>query len=198
MNKNSFKNHISGYWIFYLLAAVISTILWSTIVSFWTKDKKEEVVTVWVMAFDANISELTNKLENEKPEYLNHVRLTFNDYENELSKISFDGLGSNYDLAILPESFLSKVAVERLYSTLDDTTINTIFGSQSYYKIDEKNYGIEIFNKSEEDNGLITYTKEGIEPENYYIFINKNSLHMGKINNSQYDGGISVIKTLLS
>lgn len=195
--KKSFKNHISGYWFLYVIAAVISAILWSTVVIFWTKDKKEEVVTVWIMAYDAKVGELTSELEKEKPEYLKHVRLTFNDYENELTKISFDGLGSNYDLAILPESFLSKVAIERMYVQLDNVIIDTILGEQTYWQTNEYNYGIEIFNKSNDDNGLITYTKEGIEPENYYIFINKNSLHMGEINNSKYDGGLSVIKTLL-
>ncbi|MBO6280632.1 MAG: hypothetical protein J6M95_03525 [Bacilli bacterium] len=197
MMKKNFKNHISGYWFLYVIAAVISAILWSTVVIFWTKDKKEEVVSVWIMAYDAKVGELTNELENEKQEYLKHIRLTFNNYENELTKISFDGLGSNYDLAILPESFLSKVAVQRIYTKLDSNLVDTILGEQIYYQMDEYNYGIEIFNKSDDDNGLITYTKEGIEPENYYIFINKNSLHMGEINNSKHDGGISIIKTLL-
>ena len=199
MNKKFHKinTHISNSWIFYVLSAVVSIILWSTAVVFVTKDKKEEVVTVYALAYSADVKSITSDLEENKDDYLKHVRFTFSDYTMELSNMTYEGLGKNYDIAILPESFLKRVAIPRFYIELDTTLINETFGVQKYYQFESKNFGIEIFNKDDIDDGLIKYTKKDVTPENYYLFINKSSLHMGEINDSSRSGGINVIKRLL-
>lgn len=196
-NKNYLKNHISNYWIIYLISALLSFVLWSTMIMIYTKDKKEDIVSIWLMSFNANIKEINNKLEEDKPDYLKHVRLTFVDHENDLVVSTYNTRGINYDIAILPESFLDKILIERTYASLDENYLNNEFQNLDYYQIDNVKYGIKIFDKDEEDNGLINYTKEGFEKENYYVFLNKKSIHMGEINQSRYSGGISVLKTLL-
>ena len=197
MKKNSFKTHISHYWFIYIAVAIVSAILWSTIVTFWTRDKKKEVVTVWAMAYNAKIAQITEKLETNRPDYLKHVRFTYSDYDNELASMSYNGLGAAYDIAILPETFLDKIAVEKTYSVLDENYLTENIGVLSYYEKDSNKLGIKIFDKNGEDTGLISYTKEGIENQNFYVFLSKKSLHMGKINGSEHDGGIKVLKTIL-
>ena len=45
--------------------------------------------------------------------------------------------------------------------------------------------------------GLVTFNQEESD-ENCYLFINNKSLHMGKYNNSKYDGAINILKEILN
>lgn len=196
-NKGKLEQHLSRYWYLYLLFVLVSSIIWSMAVVFYTKDKKKEIVSIWVASYDANVSELTNKLEDNKPDYLKHVRLTFFNRDSQLLSLAYNSMAVSYDMVVLPETFSGKVALARTYSILDADYLEQSIPSIEYYETNDNKYGIKIYDKNTEDNSLITYAKDGFEKENYYVFLNKKSLHMGEINKSQYDGGIQVLKTLL-
>lgn len=197
MKKDRLKTHIYSFWPLYIIFSVVSILLWSTIVTFWTKDKKEEVVKVWVMSYGLDVSKMNEKLEENMPSYLKHVRTTFQDRKNVFIDMIYEGLGEGYDIAILPMEFIEKTNIEKTYCSLDERYFASDFYDMNYYEKEGVKYGIEIFDKGDEDDSLITYTKEGEERDNYYVFLNKNSLHFSEVNNSNYDGGLAVLKTLL-
>ena len=196
-NKELFETHVSSYWVTYLLYAICAIFIWCYAVTLFTKDRPKEVVTLWIMAYDINQEEYTNYLENNKPDYLKHVRVTFELKGNEYASIKYQGIGASCDIVILPESFINSFLNVSNYIELDTETINELYGDIEYYYINNKPYGIKIFDSNDIDNGLIKYTKEDTENENYYIFLNIKSLHMDNLNNSKYDGGLEVLRLIL-
>ncbi len=195
--KESFQTHLATHWYIYLFYALIAIFLWTYAVTLVTRDKPKEVVTIWIMTYDIELAEFTEALENNRPEYLKHIRVNFEDRTAPYVDIKYQGIGVDNDIVILPESFVAKGSAAYGYQVLHKEYLESIMPGLEYYTIDDNAYGIKIFDKDDTDDGLIKYTNETDEKENYYLFINKKSLHMGKINNSQYDGGIKVLRMLL-
>ena len=197
MNKEKFETHISTHWFIYLIYSIIAIFIWSYAVTLYTKDRPKEVVTVWIMAYDADQNALTLKLESSKADYLKHVRVTFEDRRGEYVTIKYQGIGVDSDIVVLPESFLENNNVASTYLMLNTDYLSSAIGDLEYYTVDYKAYGIKIFDKNDTDDGLIKYTTDDIENENYYLLIKKKSLHMGSLNNASMDGGINVLRMLL-
>ena len=197
-NKELLSAHVANHWISYLIYAIVATFIWCYAITLWTKDKPKEVVTIYVLSYGCESDNLASKLEEVKDDYLRHVRVNYDDRTNPYVNIKYQGLGTSCDIVIVPESFIESMGVESVYSSLDKDYMTSIFGELEYYTIDEKYYGIKLFDKNSEDNGYIKFKLEDTEDENYYIFLNKKSLHMGEINNSDMDGAIKILKELLN
>ena len=72
--------------------------------------------------------------------------------------------------------------------------------SQDIYINQDVKCGIKIYSKDTHSGMLdnfITYNNDDSE-EDYYMFINRKSLHLGEFNDSPYNGAISVLKGLLN
>lgn len=197
-NKEVFYSHLATHWIIYVAYALAAIFAWSYAVVLFTQDKPEEVVTVWVLAYDIDSAALTEKLEDDMPDYLKHVRVDFQDRTQSFANTAYLGAGSSADIQILPESFIAEYGIAKQYLMLDTGYLSGILGDVGYYYADDNAYGIKIFDKDRGGDGLIKYTEENTEKENYYVLINKKSLHMGKLNDSRSSGGIEVIKGLLT
>ena len=195
-NKELFETHLTSNWHWYLIYTLFAIFIWCYAVILVTKDKPKEVVTVWVMAYDIN-SDYVDYLEANKPDYLKHVRVSFELKGNDYASIKYQGIGTSQDIVILPESFLEEYLDLTTLIELDTDIINEKYGNQEYYYVDGKPYGIKVFDTTDEDNGYITYTKEDTTNESYYIFLNNKSLHMGNLNNSKYDGALEILRLLL-
>ena len=196
-DKESFIAHLSTHWYFYVAYALIAAFIWTYAVTLFTMDKPQEVVTVWVFAYDADEALLAEKLEDDKPDYLRHVRLSFYDREDAYANVVYQAVNEDTDILVLPESFIAEYVPIEKYLALDTGYLDKTLGVKDYYLSGDKAYGIKIFGEENEDSGLIKFTKDGTERENYYILINKGSLHMGKLNGSDLAGGVEVIKDLI-
>lgn len=198
-NRENFEAHLSTNWHIYLIYAIIAIFIWSYAVVLFTKDKPKEVVTMWILSYGINEEELVNKLESSKPEYLKHVRVNFVDRNDQFANIKYQGLGIDCDIVILPESYINGTSTLASFINLDTEFIKNNIGDVEFYNIESRTFGIKIFDKTSDDDELIKYKDDSDETEddNYYVFLNKKSLHMGSLNNSNFDGGIDVLRMLL-
>ncbi len=107
------------------------------------------------------------------------------------------------DIIILKGSFLEGVSYRKYLGLTEEEMIELVVDGYSFLSSDEKYYGIKIHENGREGGMLseyITYTSKGADDEiiddDYYMFIRKDSLHMGKYNDNELDGAISVIRKM--
>ena len=110
------------------------------------------------------------------------------------------GFRDSADMIIIPESKIDYIAFKNTLVLTDDMMSEFTSKHYDYYSVDGVNYGIKVYSKDTKEgilSGYITFEQEDSD-EDYYLFISNKSLHMGKYNNSQYDGAIIVLKEILN
>ena len=196
-NKEVFRSHLATHWYIYIAYAIIAVLVWNYAITLHTQDKPQEVVTVWVLSYDIDAAALTADLERDMPEYLKHVRVNFQDREDAFANVAYQGMGADMDILILPESFIVEYEIAQRYLALDVKYLNTLLGNVDYYMVDEKAYGIKIHDKESDLVGNIKFDKDIAEKEDYYILINPNSLHFSELNESEFSGGLDILRSLI-
>ena len=102
------------------------------------------------------------------------------------------------DILIVPES---KLDTFHTYSfvKLDDLFVNSFCSSvYEFYDFDNIHCGLKIYSQDTCSGILDEYIRYSNDEsnENYYMFINEESYHLGNFNNSKYNGAINVLKGL--
>lgn len=189
--KKSFSKHLSSFWYVYVAWALFAVMFTNWLIGMLTKPKPEEYVTVFIGSYSTS-SPLYQKLNEEKSDYLKFVEVecySINDTETYYTM--WQVYGASADIVILPESQLEDVALSAYYIPLSSSLLTEWGVTQTYsYDKDGKPYGIKVFDKTEKTgvcSEYIEYTMKDKEVENYYLLINKDSVHLTGIKETIYE-----------
>lgn len=199
MTKSELKTHIQTKWIYYILsifAAFIVSILSITIASAPTKKEK---VSIFLTCYNVE-NNFSAYMDSIKPDYLEIIDLNIRHKEDTYYGMVVSAFVKDADIVLIPESKIEYINV-RDFLILNDDIVNELTEKHfDYYSIDDIKYGLKIYSKDSKEGilkGLVTFNQEESD-ENCYLFINNKSLHMGKYNNSKYDGAINILKEILN
>ena len=172
--KFSFKNHfVHRLYAYILLVILVPSILVYGII-LWTNPKAEEKFTVFVDGslnnskdFESFIKENTNNKNKEVTVYSSLSSLS-------IYTVMFQTQGLESDLLILSDNGIKQSYVSNFIEIKSDMP----YYSTTNKSFDGKHYGIQIYNGQQ--GYLSNYIKfdEGI---NYFIYLNKNSVHASKL-----------------
>ncbi len=199
MTKSELKTHIQTKWIYYILsifAAFIVSILSITIASAPTKKEK---VSIFLTCYNVE-NNFSAYMDSIKPDYLEIIDLNIRHKEDTYYGMVVSAFVKDADIVLIPESKIEYINV-RDFLILNYDIVNELTEKHfDYYSIDDIKYGLKIYSKDSKEGilkGLVTFNQEESD-ENCYLFINNKSLHMGKYNNSKYDGAINILKEILN
>lgn len=170
----SFKNHfVHRLYAYILLVLILPSVLVYGII-LWTNPKANEVFSIFVDAnlidnksFESFIKENTDSKNKEINVYSSLSSLS-------IYTVMFQTQGLESDLLILSDNGVNQSYVTNFIELKSDMS----YYSSTNKIYDGKHYGIQIY------DGQEGYLSEYIKYENdinYYVFINKNSVHTSKI-----------------
>ena len=175
--KFPFLTHLKKCAIFYILATLLVPPVFTYFVYLKNRAKNYEVFSLFVSANLKDKVGMKGLLKTSLPEDLeiNCYSCDINDstfatYYSAKSEIS--------DIIILQESFIKQFD----YIPYLDITSLTSFDLSNGYAKDEKTYGLVL--KNQEHNYLSEYIN--YSDDNYYVFINKKSVHLNNIGPDTY------------
>ena len=181
------KTHLLRRLPFYLLTAVLLPSLVTYGVLLRTNPKEEEIFSLFI---EANVKD-SKALEGFVRENTSLQNKEINVYSSPSSlktySVLFQTQGLSSDLLILSES-----AFQASYAShfIELNSSSPDF-EESNKKVEEKHFGIELFNG---ETGYLTSLLEYKEKKKYYAFINKQSVHASSF---QKEGKTDQILTLL-
>ena len=197
--KSGFLNHVKLKWKYYLLGILVSFVVSLITITTSSAPTRKEKISIFLSCYKTDYT-FNDYIESIKPDYLEIIEVR-SIHKNDLYYGTIiKGMRKTVDLFIVPESkidyIITKNCLELTDNMIDDLTDN----NYDYYSVDGINYGLKIYNKDNHQGILedIVYFDSGELEEDYYLFINNKSYHMGDYNNSKYDGLVNVLKEILN
>lgn len=172
----------------YLLWLLICVMVWAWIFTMMTDTSRAKKVTVLISSPAVSEYALSEKLEETKPEGIKLIKARPMSYEAIRT-----GSSSEADIFIVPES--------ELIEHIEELSEITCFDGFDSFVSDGKIYGVLAFDPETgigAASGFITYAVPGAEAERYYICFNKDSMHIGDLNDSKDDAAIKVALDILA
>lgn len=199
MTKVEFKTHINLNWKYYILGIIASFLLSLTAITIASYPTKKEKVAIFLTCYktEGNIKEYFDSI---KPEYLETIELNIKHKEDTYYGTVIKGYRKTADIMIIPESKINYIITKNCLVLSDDIMNELSDKTFDYYSFQDVKYGIKIYSKDTNEGILkdyVVFNKEGSE-EDYYLFININSMHLGELNNSKYDGAVIILKEILN
>lgn len=190
---NIFKTVLKK-WYLYVIAIGLSIFGCSYYVNFINMPRNEQTISLFISSYTSDTSKVKKYLESKSPSYLREIDITNIQPDSSNLEYFFVNKGLNRaDIFILHESLLTKELLENQFAMLDNDYLSNYFS----YESEATNHGIVVHKKDGEDHKLITFKKDGKDDQNFYLFFRINSLHIGKLNNSNYDTAINLTKAIL-
>lgn len=175
--KFPFLTHLKKCAIFYILATLLVPPIFTYFVYLKNRAKNYEVFSLFVSANLKDKVGMKGLLKTSLPE-----DLEINCYSCDLNDSTFatyySAKSEISDIIILQESFIKQFD----YIPYLDITSLTSFDLSNGYEKDEKTYGLVL--KNQEHNYLSEYIN--YSDDNYYVFINKKSVHLNNIGPDTY------------
>lgn len=197
-----FLEHLTERWYVYVLWAVFAVITCIWIFSMVTSAGKAKKITVFVSGYECNVKGLHDKLSEELPQGIEEIAVRY-------ALVSDVNYGVYYstvalvdsDIIILPESRVFGDDCEAKFCALSLALAREYFGENEYYFVGGNAYGIRVYDKTTGSGACkdyITYSRAGNAEENYWLFFNKSSMHLGEFAGSESNSAVTVAKRLLS
>lgn len=181
-------------WYIFVVWAVISVILWHWITDLLTRPSSDEKISVFVCSENCGQAELVEKLQAARPEYIVQLEFKWVSSSDPMFAVYYDAFAvDGGDLIILPESKLNEYSYVD-FLELDISAVESVYNrSFDYYRTEDgKAYGIEI----DVLNSLGVQNQESSE-QKYYLFFNKNSMHLGVLKDSARNAAVILAEVFL-
>ena len=175
--KFSFLTHLKKCAIFYILATLLVPPIFTYFVYLKNRTKNYEIFSIFVSANLKDKVGIKNFLKISLPEDL-EINCYSCDINDSTFATYYSSKGEISDIIILQESFIKQFD----YIPYLDITSLTSFDLNNGYVKDEKTYGLSL--KNQEHNYLSQYID--YSDDNYYVFINKKSVHLNNIGPDTY------------
>ena len=196
--KNNLKEALKRQSLFYLLIIIFSILLSSFTLNFISKPKKEHLFTAFISSYTTDREKIDAIFENNKPDYINKIMINLFSNDDPNFNIYYSSFGLKHsDLIIIPESRIKNPDIVTYYCSLSKNIIDK-YNFSNFYTINDAYYGIKLNNGNNDINDLLTLSKEGMEEENYYMFLNKNSYHIGELGKSKSEAVFSYMALLMN
>ena len=168
-------------YVFLLMASVI---VWAWVYNLCTETGAAKKVVVYIDSTSVSDAAMRAELNENKPEGIKIIKV----YPFSYAFFS-SGAPSDADIYIMPESDMDK------YS---DLLLPIDMSGEDFFIKGGKPLGIRIFNASENTGAATSFIDySGAEPQDYYICINRSSVHAGG-ENSADRAAFEVIETILA
>ena len=175
--KYPFLTHLKKCAVFYILAALLVPPVFTYFVYLKNRAKSYEIFSLFVSADLKDKVGMKNLLKTYLPEDI-EINCYSCDINNSAFGTYYSAKGEISDIVILQESLIAQFD----YIPYLEITSLTSFDLEGGYSRDEKVYG--LVSKNEEHNYLGEYIN--YSDEDYYIFINKKSVHLNNIGPDAY------------
>lgn len=195
---SKFLNHFISKWYKYLFALILAIVLWILLIDLFVAPKKNEKIGIFIGSY--GMSEKINEAIT-KPDYLREINFYDVNINESYYFILFSSYASSgdFDMAIVAESQFRESDIQ-YYEKINQEKFEGSFGVFDYYRVNDDIYGVKVYD-SETNQGILTdyiaFEDEGFE-EDYYLFFSNSSIHLGPLNDSQYDGLYEILKELLN
>ena len=182
--------YLLSKWYVFVAWAVLSAVFWLWIVDLITRPTAEQKLSVFVCSESCEQSSLLEELGKVRPEYAVQLDFKWVRPNDNLFGEYYDAFAVyGGDIIIMPKSKLSEISYVD-YFELDVEKVESRFGKTEYYYAANGNaYGIEI-----EVEKSIGAQASG---DTYYLFFNKNSLHLGDWTGSPRDGALILAQVFI-
>ncbi|MGM9608878.1 MAG: hypothetical protein ACI3XE_01485 [Eubacteriales bacterium] len=186
------KNIFSKFYL-YLLWAMIAAMLWGWIFSFVTNTTPSKKVTVFINTYACSDTDLAVELEKDKPENIKMIKV------HPFSFSLFDSSTFvNGDIYIIKSSEIETYLPSFCPLNEQFRVENPLY--EYYYGEDGTAWGIKVYDAATSTGvatEYLTYTVEGAPQEDYYLFFNADSIHIGALNGSPSDAALTVAENLI-
>ena len=194
---NKFWSNLAEKWPKYLIAFIAAVFCWTIVIDIVVSPRRSERIEIFVGSY--GLSDEINDVVN-KPSYIEELIFTNVRIDESYYFVLFASYASSKDVDafIVKESQFRESDIQ-YFQKLSDDKVNEYFGVSEYFTVNGDIYGIKIYD-CETKTGFLTeyidYSKEGKDDEDYYIFFSKYSAHIGKLNDSSYDGVVQILNYL--
>lgn len=192
--------HKHGPWYAYLLVALIVPFVSTFWIRFVTRPKRDERFSLFLTAYTFDQDELKKRaLTYEKGNILevNFDRITPHDRSFDTY---YQTVKESEDAFILPLSDVEgKKEYLSFYAPIEKDYVKEMLGDKlEFYSLDEKDYGIKVFDgETGWSSDIIQYLLPNQPKEDYYLFFSSKSPLIGKLNGSQKDDAFYLLKGLI-
>lgn len=198
MKKINFKNYFFDNLFFILVSSLIFTVASYIVFDTLSKPRIQNKVEILIGAEINNKKEMENEFLSYCNDDIYKINITALEADSDLFLNYYTASISNVDLLILPSFFLEKNGFKQnlnQYLNLDEELLEekTQINEFSFYKVENLNKGILIY-KQDDKKGYLDEEIKYNDEFSYYLFLNKNSHHVGELNNKNSNACFDIIK----
>lgn len=187
------KNIFSKFYL-YVLWAMLALMVWGWIFTLITDTSAEKKVTLYADVVAIDDVELTVELEKYKPDYIKMVKV------HPFSYVAFGSSIVGGDIYLVKQSDIEEYIAS--FCPLGEALSAEYSDRGLYYGEDGQAYGIRVYDASTSTGcavGYINYSPTvGGEPQDYYLFFNKDSMHAGALTDTESDAALIIARALLA
>ena len=193
-----FWNSLTEKWYKYLIAFIVALFCWVIIIDIIVAPKKNERIEIFVGSYGVS-NEINDVVD--KPPYIEEFIFTDVKINESYYFVLFSSYASSEDVDafIVKESQFRESDIQ-YYQKLNENDVKELLGIEEFFKVNNDVYGIKVYDGQTKTGLLaeyIIYDDGESAAEDYYMFFSKYSIHLGGLNNSQYDGIIEFLKKFL-
>lgn len=181
MNKK-FGSNIKRWWYLYLITLFVLPLGFYYLSYSVNYPKNEEIITLFFASCKTDYSKVSEKLNENKPSYLRKIEINSYLYDDErLKGIYLPAFGASSDIVLLPEIVIDDSFIVSNFIPLKDISDLTFEKESSYCpSFDQQPYGQIIHKKGDSSGDYFSFFDSEHEDMNYYLFFNRNSIHLKK------------------
>lgn len=186
ISRERLLNHFSYNWFFYVGSLLAIIIFWTWVFSMLAKVPLNEKITIFIGAYGVDENMNTEILENLQG--IREVEIHCEDPKGDMFPLLLQTRGIiNTDIIILPESAINDEILPMWFREIDETVLREYLPDMDYdyYETGVKKYGLLAYDAEKKLTYLfpdIIFASENTEEENFYLFLNKESVNLGKLN----------------
>lgn len=192
MGSKGRRRALLSKWGVFAAWAAVALIFWSWAAEMLTRPSSEETLGVFVCSQSCDQGALVSALQEKRPEYVVQMNFRWVGEDDDLFSVYYDAFAvGESDLIVMPQSRLNEYSYVDFFE-LDVQAVALTFGRDfEYYRTQEgAAYGIKI-------DAQASLGAQPADGESYYLFFNKNSLHLGGWNGSARSGALALAEVFL-
>ncbi len=196
--RRHWKEALKRQVVFYLAVIAFSIFLPSFTLNFINRPKKEELFTVFIASRANGREKIDEFFDSNKPDYVRKVAINLFSNDDPNFNLYYSSFGLKHsDLILVPENRIKDPDITTYCCALSEPVIAE-YGFSSFYEINSLRYGVKLNDGTNDIDHLLDLNKEGEEKEDYYMFVSKDSYHIGELGKSEKETAFAYMNLLLN
>lgn len=184
-------------WYIYFVSTILVVASFCIITNVKSEPKENEKINFIIVSHGVN-NGLKSYLNDNKPSGIKKIEFRYVDLNTKNINYIFSTLRESADFFILPLSYAENnpsITIKYSANIKVDYLNEKIDTSPTYYYSEDYAKGIKAYDKETKTGLLSDYIDYG--EDNYYLFFTYNSKNIGKLNNSDSEKAIDVLKEVI-